>query len=152
MSKYLFKSFTLSSIQSPIQLTLNVKGYSELTLVMVVILPIALFHSAIFMTFWTIGTFCKRGFLCGNKFFLDTRYILIPFKSFSLPSLLYVFIFLLATALLEASRGNCGWGKSTTKLSIVVFKRKSGNFSSGNFSWEDGVTLPQNSYKPSQNL
>ena len=68
---------------------------------------------------------------------------------------------LLATPL-EASRRplRCGLGE-VDNLVIVILKRKifyknvrggDAFFSSSDFSWEVGGTLPQNSYKPSHDL
>ena len=67
---------------------------------------------------------------------------------------------ILAATLLEVSsllEGRGGGGGSTTPLSIVDLKRKKIGwechfFSRGDFSWAGGYALPQNSYKPCQDL
>ena len=61
---------------------------------------------------------------------------------------------------LEVSRGTREGGvELENPIFILDLKRKSkkmfcgvNNFSSGDFSWEGGSTLPQNSNKPSQDL
>ena len=48
------------------------------------------------------------------------------------------------------SKGPCVVGRRSRSLPSLKFQLT--YFFRGNFSWEGGVTLPQNSYRPSQNL